>query len=190
MFCASCDQSAIDPSHSLVGAKSLPPARELSRETIEINRGFGQISPGFLSYQLLPDDRLLVTITDRMYPDEDVVLGEDTFQLTSEVAAEARRMLWRLRPEKLEGLEWETRPISCYPRSCHDFGDLAVAFIAEGPKPGVDDDRVGVFILPGPESCRSPAAIKARMVIEQVMQLFPPSKVPAEFERRRAALYD
>jgi hypothetical protein len=189
LFCVSCDDSAIDPSRSLVRAQHLPPAELLSRETIEINRGFGDISPGFLSYQLLPDDRLVVTLTDRNYP-EDVVIGKETFQLTSEIAAEARRMLWRVRPEKLEGVEWETRPVSCYPQSCHDFGELAVAFIAEGSKPGIDDDRIGIFVLPGPDSCRSPAAIKARRLIQRVMHRFPRSKVAAEFERRRGELFD
>lgn len=189
-FCASCDDSAIDPSRSLVGAKSLPPATELSRETIQINRGYGDISIAFLSYELLPDDSLVVTLTDRNLQ-KDVVLGKDTFRLTSEVAAEARRMLWHLRPEELQrfdegGFESETRPIGCYRRGPHDFGELAVVFTAEGPETGVEDDRLGIVELPRPDSCRSPAAIKARRLIQRLMHLFPRSKLPAQFERRWA----
>lgn len=194
LFCVSCDDSAIDPSHSLVGAKSLPPANELSRETIQINRGYGDISIAFLSYELLPDDRLIVTLTDRNL-EKDVVLGKDTFQLTPEIAADARRMLWRLRPDELQrfdegGFESETRPVGCYRRGPHDFGELAIVFFVEGSQEGVDDDRLGVFEMPHPSSCRSPAALRARETIEHVMQLFPPSKLPTEFERRHAEFSD
>jgi len=188
LLCVSCDQSAISPSQSLVGAKSLPTAAELSKETIEINTGFGDIGPGFLSYELKSDNSLTITLTA---PDRDQILGQDKFRLAPDVADNARRMLWQVRPEKLEGIDaWATRPIACYRQYDHDFGELAVVFIAKGPGPGIAHDRVGVFELPTLDSCRSLAAMQARKLIDQVIHSFPSSKLPAEFERQKAKFFN
>lgn len=188
LFFASCQRSAIDPSESLVGAKQLPSRQALSRETIEINFGFGDISPGFLSYQLRPDNKLVISLTDRNR-EPDSVLIEETFQLTSMTAAKARKMLWRVRPQEMQGMEWQTRPLGCELQGPHDFGQLAVVFDTEAP--GVDlDDRLGIFELPRPESCRSREAVEARKLMQEVLRTFPASKAPVEFERRRAAKFD
>ena len=154
----SCDRSAIDPSQSLVGAKSLPSESELSRETIQINRGYGNITITFLSYELLPDDTLKITLSAR---DRKTVIGEDVFRLSPAVADKARRLLWRVRPQELKriddgGLDWETRPLSCFRRGPHDFGDLTIVFIAQGPEPGVDDEGWAS------SNCRFQAAAEAR----------------------------
>jgi hypothetical protein len=185
LLCASCDRSAISPSQSLVGAKSLPSASELSKEAIEINKGFGDISLGFLSYELKPDNSLTVTLTAR---NREVIVGKDEFHLSANIAADARRMLWQVRPEKLEGIDWETRPIACHRQYDHDFGELAVVFRSDEPKAGSSHSRIGVFVLPGLDSCRSLAAMQARKLLERVIQSFPPSKLPSEFERRNARL--
>ena len=186
---AACEQPATHTSQSLVGAKSLPPETELSRETIEINSGYGDISVGFLSYQLRANNTLVVTLTDRRYPEPDRVLVKDTFELPAHVATEVRQMLWRVRPEKLvplADLNSEARPVGCSRRGPHDFGELAVVFMAEGPKPGVDDDRLGDFELPRPKSCDTPEAVAARKLMQQVLDKFPHSKAPAELRRREA----
>jgi hypothetical protein len=179
---ASCQPAGVEGSRSLVGADRLPSSSALSREIVQINRGYGEVSTGFLSYELRPDDTLAVTHTDRA---RDKVLGEERFRLAPGVAHKARRLLWRLRPATLEGVDaHEARPSGCRRRGPHDFGELAVVFIDEGGSPGVEDDRVGTFELPVPESCGTPQAREARQVMSQVMGSFPESRVAAGFEQR------
>jgi hypothetical protein len=178
---ASC-RPAEEQVHSLVGAEELPAAAALSKEIIYISRGYGEVSTGFLSYELRPDDLLVVTHEDR---DRDKVIGEEKFRLESGVADKARRALWRLRPEKLEGIDsHEARPAGCERRGPHDFGELAVSFISAGHRPGVEDDLIGGFELPTAESCGSPQAVEARRVVREAMALFPASKVAEGFETR------
>jgi hypothetical protein len=190
LICTGCDRPAIDTSESLVTTKPLPPAKTLAREIIQINRGFGEISPGFLSYELRPEDRLIVTLTLRegRLDRPDKVAVEERFRLQPDVAAEARRRLWRLRPSEFGGVEQDQRPLGCERRGPHDFGEHAVAFIAEGPEEGVDDDRLGVFEMPSPASCSTAQASEARSLLRKVLASFPPSKAAAEFERRKKAL--
>jgi hypothetical protein len=189
---ASCERSAIDPSQSLVGANKLPSAKVLSREIIYISRGFGdwgRSHPGRLSYELRPDDTLTITLTQQDWKTiKDVVQGKETFHLPPRVAARARRDLWRLRPEPFRGIEWDTKPVGCRSDSLHDFPEVAVGFIAEGPKPGIEDDRVGVFALPYRSSCNTKQAVEARQIVREVIQSFPQSKVAAEFDRRMSVL--
>lgn len=180
LLSASCQPPAVEPSQSLVGADSLPSADALSREIIQINRGYGQVGGGFLSYELRTDDTLTVTHTDRRRGE---VLGEETFRLASSLAGDSRRLLWRLRPAKLEGVDaHEVRPSGCERRGPHDFGELAVIFIDEGREAGVKDDRLGTFELPRRDSCSTPQAREARQLVRQVLDSFPPSTVAAGFK--------
>ena len=164
-----------------MGAEELPSADNLSQEIIEINRGYGDVSHGFLTYQLRPDNSLAVTHLDEY---REKVVGKETFQLAPHVATQARRMLWRLRPSTLEGqglTRDEFRPVGCQRRGPHDFGRLAIVFIDEGEDAGVSDDQLGVFELPYRASCDTPHASEARDLVERVLRSFPPSRVAAEF---------
>lgn len=181
LLCASCQPPGAEGSRSLVGADRLPSSSALSREIVQINRGYGDNSEGFLSYELRPDDTLTVNHTDRA---RGIVRGGDKFRLAAEIAGNARRQLWRLRPATLEDLNaQEARPLGCERRGPHDFGELALIFIDEGRAPGIEDDRLGTFELPRPDSCNTEQAREARQLIRQVMESFPPSKVAAGFER-------
>ncbi len=183
LLTSACGEPALKPSESLVGAKELPSVRDLSREIIQINRGFGSASVGFLSYELRPDGTLAVTHEERL---RDKVVASETFQLAPEVAARARRMLWRLRPATLEGqglTKDETTPMGCQRQGPHDFGEFAVVFIDEGQKRGIEDDQLGAFDLPYGDSCNTPEASEARKLVARVLQSFPHSRVAAEFPK-------
>jgi hypothetical protein len=179
---ASCNRPAITPSESLVGATRLPPARALSRELIQINRGLGEMSAGFLSYELRPDNTLTITLSDRGGYRERV-RGTETFRIPPGPAAQVRRNLWRLRPQELEGVDVDIRPVGC-PSRPHDVGELAVAFIGKGPRPGVEDDPIGIFALPNAGSCATRQATEARRLLQSVIQSLPASKVAADYHRR------
>lgn len=179
------DGSAIKPSESLVGAKALPTAKVLSREVIQINRRLSgwPSAPGTLEYDLQPDNSLSITHTkvDRNW--NRLIAGQEMLHLSSNTAAQARRMLWRLRPETLQGIEVEKRPIGCPPPPIDASPAFFVDFISEGPKPGVADDKVGIVLVPYPEHCRSAQAAEARNLVQEVLQSFPLSKVAADFDK-------
>lgn len=175
---ASCQPPGVEGSRSLVGADRLPSSGALSREVVQINRGYGDAGEEFLSYELRPDDTLTITRGRRA---RHTVRGADRFRLAARIAGQARRRLWRVRPPTLEGLDAdEARPSGCERRGPHDFGELAVIFIDEGRGPGVEDDRLGTFELPRPASCDSPQAREARQLIRQVLESFPPSGIGFE----------
>jgi len=183
----SCSGPASGPSQSLVGASELRSAEALSRETLYVTRGANDWGGDRLSYELRPDGSLIVTHT---YSDDRkakvVERGKETFDVSRQVAAQVRQLLWRVRPGELEGqgLEKdEVRPVGCERRGPHDFGEVAVAFINEGDAARTDDDRFGVFELPRPDSCETPAAIEARSVVWRALQMLPQSQVVARFER-------
>jgi hypothetical protein len=184
LLIAGCDKPAIDASQSLVGAKRLPTARALQREAIQINRGFGGNS-GLLSYELRPDNRLTITLThwDRETL-KDVVDGKEAFNLPPDIASQARRGLWRLRPQTLQGIEWVVRPADCPPPPTDTFPEAAVVFIAEGAKPGIEDDRLGVVEVPAQYTCDTRQGREARRVTQKILRSLPQSKVVARFERR------
>jgi len=187
LFLASCEQAAIDPSRSLVGARHLPSSKVLSREIIQINNGFGSRSPGLLSYELLPNDTLKVSLTVRENS-RDNILAAETFHLSSDVALHARQALWRVRPEVLKGVEWDTYPVGCPSPPTDTFPEFAIAFIDEGPTLNADDDRIGIFAQPSYDICGNQQALDSNNLIGQVLESFPPSRVPAEYERRQKAL--
>lgn len=184
LFCVSCNDPAIEPTQSLVGAKELPSAEALSRETLYISRGGGPYGGHSLSYEWRPNDSITVThdFSDGRGGGE--TRGSENLRISSEVAAEARRLLWRVRPAKFEGVEnYGTRPIGCERKGPHDFGEVAVAFINEGQSRGREDDQIGIFELPDRQSCNTPAAVEARKVMQRVLKLLPRSNVTAENER-------
>jgi hypothetical protein len=167
LLVSACDKPAIDPSQSLVGAKQLPTARILSREVIEINRGFGSLTSSLLSYELRPDNTLIITLTHRDRDNsKEVADGKETFDLSSNVASQARHDLWRLRPATLQSVEWVVRPADCPPPPTDTFPQAAVAFIAEAPKSRVEDRRVGVVDVPAQYTCDTGQGRAAREIIE------------------------
>lgn len=182
LLTSACERSAIDPSQSLVDAKHLPPAKVLSREIIYLSRGYGSPNSRRLSYELHPDNSLVVTLTAKNFH---TTQDQQTFRLSPSIAANARQSLWRLRPEELKGVEWETKPTGCRSDVTDDFPEFAVAFIAEGPKPGVEDDRVGATSIPYRSSCSSRQALEASSVVLSVLRLFPQSKVASEYDQLR-----
>lgn len=182
LLCFACEGPAIEASQSLVGARTLPTASALSKETVTVSRGSGGLGYGEhrLLYALGPDDRLVVT---HFHQPRDAKVGEETFQLPSATADAARRMLWRLRPETLTGIEQDTRPEGCERQGPHDFGERWIVFMEEGPDPGVEDDAVGITELPYPSSCDTEAAAEARRLLDSVVAAFPRSRVAAAFPR-------
>lgn len=184
LLCASCDDVAIERSQSLVGAKALPSATSLARETFYITRGGGAYGGDALSYEWRPDDSLLVTHTfsDGRGTGE-VVRGKETLHISAEVAAQVRRLLWRVRPAKLEGVEQDARPTGCKRQGPHDFGEVTIGFVNHGDAREFEDDVVGIFELPTTESCNTPAVVEARAVVRLALQLLPKSKVAAAFSR-------
>jgi hypothetical protein len=184
LLCVSCEGGAIEPSQSLVGAERLPSAKALAREILYIARGGGPDGGDALSYEWHPDDLLTVTHT---FSDEggagEIVKGKDILRLAPDVAAEARRLLWRVRPASLEGVGQDARPAGCRRRGPHDFGEVIVGFIDKGDEADTGDDRVGIFQLPTRESCNTPAAIEARKVVWRALQLFPRSRAAMRYDR-------
>jgi len=183
VLCVSCDNSAIEPSQSLVGAKELPSAEELSRETFYVSLGGGPEGGNALSYEWRPDNSLTVM---HSYSDgglKEVVKGKENLRFSPEAANQARQLFWRVRPAKLGGVEQDVRPIGCERGGPHDFGVVTVGFIREGPAEGIEDDEIGLFELPATESCKTPAAIEARRVVLRALEMFPKGRVSAEFER-------
>lgn len=184
---ASCDRPAIDPSHSLVGARELPNSRELSRETIQINRSFGVgyghvVNSHLLSYELRPDNSLSVTHYENGVEKGQVERGSETFELPRDVANNARRAMWRMRPSPLKGVEYDIRPAGC-PFRLHDSSEYALLFIKEGGETGTRNDLLGFSVVPPPESCNNSTARSARALVRQVLADFPKSKVAASFQR-------
>jgi hypothetical protein len=183
-----CNDTAIEPSQSLVGAMELPSAQVLDRETFYIQRGAGAYGGDVLSYEWRPDDSLTVTHTFSNLGPSESVRGKETLLISPEAALQARQLLRRVRPAEFEtpenyGEKYPTRPIGCERKGPHDFGEVSVAFTDEGQGSGVEDDQIRVFELPYPGSCNTPAAVEARKVIQHVLRLLPRSKVAADFNR-------
>lgn len=65
-----------------------------------------------------------------------------------------------------------------------------VVFIAEGPKPGTEDDQVGIFAQPSPRYCSNRRSLDTNNVIGLALQSFPTSGVAAEYARERGILFN
>ncbi|MGX5714024.1 hypothetical protein ACWKWJ_15115 [Sphingopyxis terrae subsp. ummariensis] len=178
LLATSCTNQAVKAEDRLVDGVELPSEEMLLREKIEINQGFGGEGFGehILSYELSSNNSLIVTHTFRP---EDKVIGTEVFVLDPYAAMKARKQLWRVRPDKLEGLETNVRPSGCLRRWVHDSPDIAVGFAAS-------DAMYGVFDLPRPISCDTPAAKAARRMLRDVLASFPRSKIAETFIKQRA----
>ncbi|CAA9326409.1 MAG: hypothetical protein AVDCRST_MAG93-5982 [uncultured Chloroflexia bacterium] len=154
---------------------------------MHITRGANDWGGDRLTYELRSDGSLIVTHSYQDLKLSTIVQrGKQTLDVPSGVAAQVRQLFWRVRPGKLEGqgLEKdEVRPAGCERRGPHDFGEVAVAFINERDPTGTGDDQVGLFELPRPASCSTPAATEARAVVWGALRLLPQSQVVAGFER-------
>jgi hypothetical protein len=179
LLCASCDSPAIGPHDSLVGAKSLPPTSELRKETIGFYYGQDQSLTRQLSYELTPEGHWDIVISDRK--DNGRELSRKSFPLEAGRADSFRRKLWRLRPEKLDGVQWTHRPSDCPKPPTDTIEEISVAFIQEGPKPGVSDDKLGVFGLPHSHICNTPKSVLARRIIDEVVSSLPGANFRAQF---------
>jgi len=178
LLATSCANPAVRAEDRLVDGTELPSEEMLSREKIEINQGFGGEAFGehFLSYELASSNSLVVTHTFRP---EDKVIGREVFVLPTDVAMKARKQLWRVRPDKLEGVETDVRPSGCLRRWVHDSPEIAVGFAAS-------DEMFGAFSLPRPISCDTRAAKAARLMLHDVLKHFPRSNVADSFIKERA----
>lgn len=157
----------------MVAGSLLPSKSALIRETIEISRGYGGEGYGehLLSFALSSND--VLTVTHAFRPDDKIVRRE-VFTLSPRVAANVREQLWRIRPAKLEGYGADVRPLGCKKSFDHDFGEITVLFYP-------DEGTFGFFTLPYPDSCNNAAAQKARATLEEVLAMFPRSKVAESF---------
>jgi hypothetical protein len=163
-----CDQAQAP--ESLVGAKQLPSANQLTHETIQINRWGGPRRDHLLTYELRPDNSLTVTHTLQAVGG-DQSLGRDAFKLPPDAADRMRATLSRVRPETLRGVEYVNYPVGCQPPI--DSGDeVTVAFIDTR-------DKIGIFSLP--YVCKEGDAAAARGAIATLMQSLPVSKVARAF---------
>lgn len=183
VLCVSCTDAGNDQ-QSLVGAEELPSAEALARETLYIVRGGSAYGGHSLTYEWRPDNSITVTHEYSDGAGRGSVNGRELLRVPPDVAAQVRHVLLRVRPAKLEGVEQDIRPLGCERRGPHDFGNVSVGFINEGEAAGIEDDEVGIFQLPFPESCSTPAADEARRVVRHALQLLPKSKVAFEYERR------
>ena len=179
MSAAACDRPAIDPSQSLVGAKNLPPARLLKREKIALYYHYDRPLKHQLSFELSPDNSWAAVVTEVGSNYREV--SRQTFSLSADRADEIRRKLWRLRPDKLRGIEYETQPADCPPPPTDTSVDLAIGFIKEGTKPGVEDDQIGVFTLPDVRTCNSPKSVAAHKVVDDVINELPFNHLRSKF---------
>lgn len=158
-------------SDSLVGARNLPSAAELGRETIQINRdsAIGRQNH-YLTYELKPNNSLTVTHALDGYQGDQVV-GSESFQLAAGRASEIRKVLTGFRPAKLQGVEYLVYPVGCEPPI--DGGtEVAIAFFGGG-------DKIGIFALP--YDCTKGYSARARATFGKLMKLLPPSKVAQAF---------
>ena len=185
LFCISCSDPAIEPSQSLVGAKNLPSAEELSQETIFIGRHGGPFGGDILRYEWHPNDTITVTHSFSDNNPGEIIKGQEVLRIPSKDAAAARRLLWRVRPDILEGMEGfvqDNRPVGCVRHGPHDLGEISIMFHKYGSKPGIEDDIAGTFRLPAAGSCATPAAAEAQEVVREVLSLLPASRVAAGFD--------
>lgn len=178
LLCVSCQSSVREP-ESLVGADEVSYSDEFVQEIIQINRGFGDGSVDFLSYELRPNNKLVVTLTiwARSSLRGADLVRDEIFDLAPETAEQVRRQLVRVRPAVLAGLDNEASyvwPVGCEPQTSHDFGEAVVVFIDP-------NQAIGIFTLPSEGSCETAEAVQARRLVEQVLASFPDSEVAQHF---------
>jgi hypothetical protein len=183
LLCGSCGERGAEPPQSLVGTHALPSQDDLAREAFYIVRGGGPDGGRSLTYDWRREGVLIVEHAFSDGHGRREVRGRATLPVPPDAAARAWRLLARLHPARLEGVEQDARPLGCERRGPHDVGEITIGFIRAGDEPGIQDDEVGLFALPYPRSCDTPAAREARRVVREVLQLLPGSSVAAAFER-------
>lgn len=175
---ASCEQETPVPDRLVSGEAYY--SQGSGQEIILISRGFGGEGLGVhrLTFELAPDDELKVSywlMTERQ------PIAEERHNISSDVANQLRREMWRLRPEKFtDNLheDWPTLPLGCDRVGSHDFPETWVMFLTDWDKP---EGRA--FDLPTARSCNSSAAKEARTLIEGAIASFPNSKIADEFHK-------
>lgn len=175
LLTCSCSEKVIESEQSLVGAKRLPAADVLTRETLIIRDNTNEAHA--YQYELAPTGSLSITRYDL---DKNGLLqkfaSKQTFRITSREDAIARKLLSRLRPEELEGMGVSVPPQGCTQQKLHASGDYAVVFISPGTKKGAQDDQIGIFLSGYPKTCAieacctAPAALAAHTVVRQAIQ--------------------
>lgn len=186
VLCGSCSNQVGTVADSLVGATNLPSAEVLASETLYVTKGANDWGGDRLSYELKPDGLLIAThsyLDGKTFKEE--VRAKDTVKLDPNTSGRFQRLMWRVRPEALEGQGFETsevRPVGCERRGPHDFGEVGVAFVNEGVAETRKDDRIGVFELPQRNSCTTKAANLAREAVREALQLLPRSRAVEGFE--------
>lgn len=188
LVCTSCKNSEVDSAESLVGAKTLASADMLSRETLYIRRGMTDWCCHYLSYELRPDDTLIVEHTISEDDGLTVTKDSETIKMASEIATKVRWLMRRVRPTELEGQGIEenaVRPIGCERQGPHDFGEVSVAFMHQDHAVNVQNAKFAVFELPYASSCETRVAKEAREVVSQALEMLPQSKPASSFERAK-----
>lgn len=177
---AVANASAIVPARSLVGATEFPPAQILSGETIQIEREFRGPGAQRLTFELRPDNSLRITISAA---DRKKEVSSETFLLSSEIAANARTRLRRVRPQEVgAGVAF---PSNCATQSATRTPDVTVMFTSSTSSAPVDDSGRRIFALPPQSDCSSKEAIAARNVIAAVLNSFPASTLRSEYWHRK-----
>lgn len=175
---SACDASGISPGRSHIAANKLASAQVLSQQTIDIEREFDGPDARRLTYELRPDDTLIVTLEALSGPKTKA--ETESFPLSSQVAADARSKLWHVHPEQ-QGAGVKLPP-DCLPQS---VPDITVAFISPEPSSGSGNAGRAVFSLPSQSVCKTQQAIEARDLIAGVIHSFPPSNLQDQYSRRK-----
>ena len=172
LLTGACERSAVGASESLVGAKSLPSARQLAAEEIQINRRGGPRHDHMLTYDLSPTNSLTVAHTvDQLGGAKTVATA--TFHLTLEAANRVRTSLWRVRPERLTGIQDITLPSGC--SVVIDASPQANVVFADAKH------RLGISSIPRGSDCDTPDARQARELVSAVLDLLPAGKLAGQF---------
>ena len=188
LVCPSCKNSEADNAESLVDARALASADMVSRETLYIRRGITDWCCDYLSYELRPDDTLIVEHTFSENNGLTVTKDSETVSIAPEIAEEVRWLMRRVRPTRLQGQGIEedaVRPTGCERRGLHDFGEVSVAFMYHDHEVNVQNAKFAVFELPYASSCETRAAKEARAVVWQALEMLPQSGPASSFERAK-----
>jgi len=146
--------------------------RKLSTEAIQINRRGGPLRDHMLTYDLSPSNSLTVAHTvDQLGGAK--TLATATFHLTPEAANRVRTVLWRVRPERLTGIQNITLPTGC--TVVVDASPQANVVFADAKQ------RLGISSIPSERVCDTPQARQARQLVSGVVAFFPGRSLAAEF---------
>jgi hypothetical protein len=167
----SCNQAPARKGPSLTDAKNLPPESDLKNEIIIIWRDVHEDK--LLNYELHPDNQLLVTLYRSGAQDKP--LAEERLAMGVREADQARRLLWRLRPEN-DASAKKSLPIGC-DYVTDRVATTGVAFSRENLS------HLEMFSLPLPEECQSRAAQEARALLDDIIRSLPQSKISAQYAR-------